>query len=81
VITFWGARDPSFPGDDADFFGRCYRCETWTIDFGDGQHLDGSGPIREGHVYGTAGEYTATLTVRGPGGEDADQTRVFVRFD
>jgi hypothetical protein len=80
VITFWGARDPNFPGDDADFYGRCYRCNSWTIEFGDGQHVDGSGRISVGYVYGAAGEYVATLTVRGPGGEDSEQTQVRVRF-
>jgi hypothetical protein len=80
VITFWGARDPRFPGDDADFYGRCYQCDSWTIDFGDGQIAEGDRWIRAEHVYGAAGEYTATLTVRGPGGEVSEQTVVHVRY-
>jgi PKD repeat protein len=82
-MRFW-ARDPRFEGDDADFYGRCINCDRWTIDFGDGQTASGEVSrswIRADHVYPGRGEYTATLTVYGPGGEASDQEIVRVWFD
>ena len=80
----FAARDPQFPGDDADFYGRCIRCDRWTIDFGDGHSASGDvnrSWIRTDHVYEARGEYTVTLIVYGPGGEASDQDVVRVWFD
>ena len=48
----------------------------WNWDFGDGQQDESRNP---GHEYTTAGSFTVTLTVRGPGGSATKTRESYIR--
>ena len=65
-------------GESAQFDGSGSSDEDGTIasyhwDFGDGESADG---VTVGHVYATAGQFTATLTVTDDAGDTATDTAV-----
>jgi PKD repeat protein len=72
-VAWTGLPPATLVGVPVTFDGTWVRANQWRIDYGDGTSTSGSGSLTvvRTHTYHDAGRYTARLTVRGAGGEDA----------
>lgn len=76
-VADYFAHSETFVGHSEAFTDRSSgTIESWAWNFGDGTTSELKSPS---HVYATAGDYTVSLTVEGPGGSDTKQQTITVQ--